>query len=189
MKTISKRFNTFFVGALTCLFSIVAMTDARAQTCIAPPSGLVSWWPGDGNANDIKSGNNGALQNGATFTQGIVSQAFLLDGVDDFVPIANAQNLELQDSTIDAWMSWQPSFTSGGHRCFQLWRVRGYALGVAGPDTVSGPGGLNPIHDHELFLTRVGFNGVSSQGMAIQDTNWHHVGTKVEAPSSFTLMG
>src|SRR5437899_5165224 len=22
-------------------------------TCVAPPSGMVSWWPGDGNANDI----------------------------------------------------------------------------------------------------------------------------------------
>jgi hypothetical protein len=26
---------------------------ARAQTCIPPPPGMVGWWPGDGNANDI----------------------------------------------------------------------------------------------------------------------------------------
>src|SRR5262245_25202381 len=25
-----------------------------SPACVAPPSGLVSWWPGDGNANDIQ---------------------------------------------------------------------------------------------------------------------------------------
>jgi len=35
-------------------------TGSSAQTspvCVPPPSGLVSWWPGDGNANDIINSN------------------------------------------------------------------------------------------------------------------------------------
>src|SRR5438067_13928369 len=28
-------------------------------TCIAPPAGMVGWWPGENNANDIKGANNG----------------------------------------------------------------------------------------------------------------------------------
>ena len=35
----------------------------------------MSWWPGDGTADDIIDGNDGVL-NGATFTPGIVGQAF-----------------------------------------------------------------------------------------------------------------
>src|ERR1700710_2357327 len=30
-----------------------------AQTCVAPPSGLVAWWQGEGNAYDFISGSNG----------------------------------------------------------------------------------------------------------------------------------
>ena len=45
----------------------------------APPSpGLLNWWPGNGNANDIVSGVNGTMRNGATFAAGKVNQAFSL---------------------------------------------------------------------------------------------------------------
>jgi hypothetical protein len=39
-------------------------------TCFPPPAGMVAWWPGDGNANDVVGGNNGTVQNGATFAPG-----------------------------------------------------------------------------------------------------------------------
>ena len=42
------------------------------QTCAAPPSGMLSWWPGEGNANDIQGTNNGTLQNGVGFAAGEV---------------------------------------------------------------------------------------------------------------------
>jgi len=32
---------------------VVAATPSMAQACVQPPSGLVAWWPGDGNAKDI----------------------------------------------------------------------------------------------------------------------------------------
>ena len=38
--------------------------------CIPPPPDMISWWPGDGNANDIIGSTNGTLQNGATFAPG-----------------------------------------------------------------------------------------------------------------------
>ena len=34
---------------------------AAAQDCFPAPEGLVSWWPGDGNADDINDGNAGTL--------------------------------------------------------------------------------------------------------------------------------
>jgi hypothetical protein len=53
--------------------------------CLAPPTGLVAWWPGDGVTTDIVGGNNGILENGAGYGSGWVRQAFTLDGVNDRV--------------------------------------------------------------------------------------------------------
>ena len=49
-----------------------------APTCVSPPSGLIGWWPGNGNANDIVGGNNGVAQN-ITYTTGVAGQAFACD--------------------------------------------------------------------------------------------------------------
>ncbi|MGH7253236.1 MAG: hypothetical protein ACREIE_05490, partial [Nitrospiraceae bacterium] len=73
---------------LLLVFTLVGNAAAQ-QTCTPPPPGLVSWWPGNGNSNDIADSNNGTLQNGATFVTGKVSQAFTFDGQDDFVQVPN----------------------------------------------------------------------------------------------------
>ena len=84
-----------------------AGSAGKCRTCTPPPPNMVSWWPGDGNANDIQDGNNGTLQNGATFAAGMVDQAFLLDGIDDFIDVGNAPNLQVSagEFTVDAWVN------------------------------------------------------------------------------------
>jgi len=110
MKTMSKTFRTLFVGGLIPFFSLVAISHAGAQTCVQPPPSLVSWWPGDGNADDIQNGNDGTLQNGATFAAGMVGQAFSLDGVDDHVRIPHNANLNPSGAfTVDFWMKGDPT--------------------------------------------------------------------------------
>jgi len=77
---------------------------APGQTCDPAPDGLVGWWPGDGNANDIASTNNGALEAGATAdTPGIDGSAFLFDGT-DYVSIPDAPVLHPANLTIEAWV-------------------------------------------------------------------------------------
>lgn len=79
--------------------------EAAAHTCVEPPSGLVSWWPGDGDADDIVGDSHGTLQNGATFSGGVVGQAFSFDGVDDFVSVPHAARQNIRQAlTIDAWV-------------------------------------------------------------------------------------
>jgi hypothetical protein len=75
--------------------------------CVTAPAGLIGWWPGDNNANDIQGGNNGTLQNGATFATGEVDQAFSLDGADDHVLIGNPASLNSfpMGITLDAWIN------------------------------------------------------------------------------------
>jgi concanavalin A-like lectin/glucanase superfamily protein/thrombospondin type 3 repeat protein len=74
--------------------------------CFPPPTSMISWWPGDGNTNDIQDGNNGTLQGGATFSSGEVGQAFNFDGSTGHVFIGNPANLKLTNAiTIDAWVN------------------------------------------------------------------------------------
>ena len=70
--------------------------------CVPPPSGMVSWWPGDTDANDIQDGNNGTLINDALAgVTGKVDGAFSFDGVDDYVDVGNIG--VTGDWTIDFW--------------------------------------------------------------------------------------
>jgi len=69
--------------------------------CIEPPNGLISWWPGDGNANDIEDGNDGTLVNGAASAPGKVGQAFSLDGIDDHISVNSNSNLNPSSFTYD----------------------------------------------------------------------------------------
>jgi concanavalin A-like lectin/glucanase superfamily protein len=76
-------------------------------TCLAPPAGMTNWWPGDGNARDIRGGRNALLRDNATTGPGLVSGAFVLDGAGDFLEVPHAPALDLGtgDFTIDLWVN------------------------------------------------------------------------------------
>ena len=84
-----------------------ASSAGKCRSCTAPPANMVGWWPGDGNAVDIQSGNNGTLQNGATFAPGEVAQAFGFDGASAVVEVPNnaAYDFGSSDFTIDTWVN------------------------------------------------------------------------------------
>ena len=67
---------------------------------------IVAWWPGDGNHYDVVGGNDGTLQGGVTFESGLVGSAFRLDGVDDYLVVADDPALEFPANamTIEAWV-------------------------------------------------------------------------------------
>lgn len=90
----------------SCSFAVTVTDNEAPKSCVTPPAGMVSWWTGDGNGNDIEGSNNGMLQNGAIATgAGKVGQAFSLDGVNDYVTVANHSSLNgFSSATIDAWI-------------------------------------------------------------------------------------
>ena len=131
---------------------------------------MVSWWPGDGNANDIQGSNNGTLLNGATFAPGMVGQAFSFDGVDDEISIAHtpALNFGPSDSfTVDAWL--KPSTSVLGTQ-----RVALSLTYVCSPESIL----LILLTDGRIdFAIRDSDNtavDVTSPG-SIVDGQWHHV--------------
>src|SRR2546426_1818783 len=74
--------------------------------CCNPPPGLVSWWPGEGNANDVVGSNNGKLVNGVSFVPGLVGQAISLNGINQYVNLGNSASLQVSHGnfTTDAWV-------------------------------------------------------------------------------------
>ncbi len=76
-----------------------------ASVCTAAPPGMVAWWPGEGNADDIRGENNGTLQGSPTFPAGEVGQAFGLNGSNQYVSIPDSPSLQLTNLTIDAWVN------------------------------------------------------------------------------------
>lgn len=96
--------KSLFLITTTLFFSFIAYPLAATQNCASSPTGLVSWWPGDGNANDIVGPNQGTLQNGATFASGLIDQAFSFDGTDDFVEVPNSPSLMITGAfTVEFW--------------------------------------------------------------------------------------
>jgi Concanavalin A-like lectin/glucanases superfamily/Immunoglobulin domain/Bacterial Ig domain len=78
-----------------------------APVCDPPPSGLVDWWQGEGNANDSFGTNNGSLINGVTFTNGEVGRAFSFNGTSDYVSISASPTLDVGQGsglTLEAWI-------------------------------------------------------------------------------------
>ncbi len=49
----TSMFKASLAGGLSSLLMFTLAGQAVAQTCVQPPVGLVSWWPGDGDATDI----------------------------------------------------------------------------------------------------------------------------------------
>jgi hypothetical protein len=82
------------------------MLATMGTACVSPPPNMISWWTGDGSADDLQNGNDGTLVNGATFAAGMVDQGFSLDGVNDRIDVPDSGNLDVSSQmTIDAWIN------------------------------------------------------------------------------------
>ena len=150
-----------------------------AQTCTPSPSGMVSWWPGDGNANDIVGGNHGTLQNGAAFAAGKVGQAFSFDGVDDFVRIPISPSLQTVSNaiTIDMWVklnslpSTRPVPFSGPGALLLNNHIQNFGSPVSGVTSSVNPSGAVTF---QTRLNNICCQAVTSNGV-LQIGIWHHI--------------
>ncbi len=132
--------------------------------CVPAPSGLFGWWPAEGDAKDVAGTNNGMLVNGVNFTNGMVGQAFSLDGASSYVSIPDAPSFHglTSNITIEAWIKvnqfpsgdWTAIVTKGD----SSWR----------------------LHRHgSTSVISFSIGGLSSADLAgnrnVNDGQWHHV--------------
>ena len=106
----TSRLVTLLAGVLFIVWG--GRGSAQAPSCVPPPSGMVAWWPGDGNTNDIAGGNNGTIVGGVSYAPGKVNQAFSLDGTTGYVQVPDSSSLKVTGQiTIAAWIN--PSALGG----------------------------------------------------------------------------
>src|ERR1035441_4179534 len=101
------------VLALTALVQLSTLNPQlcaqQATNCTPALSGLVSWWPGDGFALDVAGTNNGTLQGGATYTNGLVGQAFSFNGVSGWIDVTNEAPLNPTGPfSLEYWINGKP---------------------------------------------------------------------------------
>ena len=155
--------SLFLLGLF--LLTGCSKTESFLRPIGSPTASLVSRWTGDGDANDIIDGNDGTLQNGATFASGVVGQAFSFDGIDDWV-LASATNIDnLQQVTIEAWVK-HNSLPSGQ---IERYVTISGSIAVLRHDGENGPRQLHFYMKIDGVLHHVRANGVLQTGV------FHHV--------------
>jgi len=144
-------------------------------TATVTPGGLVGWWAGDGNANDI-SGNNlhGAL-NGNAFAVARVGQGFDLNDLNG-ITVPDNPALNQQNFTLEAWVTALP-FTCAG--CGQFIAAKS-GVGFTGYELATlreGSGGSGGA----VRFTIQGLSGADLiDDNSIADGNFHHVAATYE---------
>lgn len=77
-----------------------------APACTVVPTGLISWWPGDGNSADAM-GTNNLTQFNAGYVTGKVDRAFNFNGDGGFASAPTSSSVNFgkdEDFTIEAWI-------------------------------------------------------------------------------------
>lgn len=88
---------------ISCLAVIAIPARAASPTCVNPPTGLVSWWPGDTNNDDIAGSNNPNAASGVSLVPAEVLDGFSL-GQNGYLEVAPSQSLENQNFTWAFWV-------------------------------------------------------------------------------------
>jgi hypothetical protein len=129
--------------------------------------GLVSWYQGEGNADDATDQNPGTASPGVTFGPGEVGQAFHFNGVDSEVRVPNSSTLEPSTVTVELWIN---SSTPGDQVYLLSKGASGGSYGSYALDTASGDGLFFDV------LTSLGFVRSPAAALAsVFDGQWHHV--------------
>lgn len=105
-----KQFTTFV------LFAIIGLSSAFAQ--IHLDSGLVGYWPFNGNANDLSANGNNGTVSGATLTTdrfGNANSAYYFNGTSAYITVPNSTSLNPQNAiSLCAWY-YSADFTGDGY--------------------------------------------------------------------------
>lgn len=88
-------------AATTFAALVLTPTQTLAQALPMP----VHWYRGDGNANDSVGAVHGIERNGASYAPGLSGEAFLLDGIDDYIELPSAA-APTGSFTFEAWLQY-----------------------------------------------------------------------------------
>ena len=165
----------------------VLTVNSTPTNCAAAPGSMVSWWTGNGNAEDSVGPNFGIMAGATSFAPGKVGQAFSFDGVSGWVDIPLPTSLDPTGPfSVEAWIKANPQQPNGvflivdkshGFTDYTGWGLQGNADGTFA----------------FFFGTGGSFPQVNSVGSVLDD-QWHHVagvftGTQLQIFMDGTMQG
>jgi len=137
-----------------------------------PSTGLVSWWPFNGNANDESGTGNDGVLNGPALTEdrfGNSDQAYEFNGTSDYIEIQDDPTLDLEtELSISVWINTndftQPQYIINKSTNGQS---DSWLLDLS----------ANPVNESEIRLIIGGLTPVLPYSDPVVNTNntWYHV--------------
>jgi hypothetical protein len=149
------------------IFASVTSSNATITvlqtTSATPPTSLIAWWRGEGNAWDQVGGHQGTALASTTYAPAYVGQGFVFDGhPGSGVDISDSADLHVQNFSIEFWIKRGSTTLST------------YGFGNA-PLFGYGNGGYS-VAMNKVGNILVGKTGdFFTLGPSIQDTQFHHV--------------
>jgi hypothetical protein len=159
------RLTTFSIAILIATASFAQIPN------YVPTTGLVGWWPFNGNANDESGNGNNGTVNGAMLSSdrfGNVNKAYNFDGVDDFIEIADNNIFHFGTNS-----SFSVSFWLKYNSNMNLNSIVSKAL----PSNPSDGYQIMLINNKSRFdFMSSGASNIDFQGVNdLNDNNWHFV--------------
>jgi RHS repeat-associated protein len=156
--------------------------------CSPAPSGLVGWWPAEGNALDEAARDDGTLQGGATYAPGMIGQAFSLNGSNSYVMFPASSNLNVglgAGLTIEGWID--PSSVSPAQALVE-WHSLGY-FGAQFWISIPTPNGTGPGCLYANLIDTVGLSHqfASAPGLVVSNA-FQHVGLTYDKSSGLASL-
>lgn len=164
--------KTLACGALALLIS--SNINSSAQSCVIPPTSLVSWWSGESSANDEQGNNPGLVQGGTSFVGGKVGQAFSFDGAGDYISVAASSSLDVGTGdgfTIEGWI--RPATTSS-QQVIVEWNDGSSSVGVHFMHSIGVLGGAGSLFAN-ILDTSGGDHYFATAAGVLNTANFQHV--------------
>jgi len=101
------NYSVVVSNAFGTVTSSNALLTVNTSSCVSVPGGIVSWWPAEGNGNDVAGSNPGTVNGGVSYSGGEVGQAFNFNGTSGtiLVPASGSMNVGLSNGfTVECWI-------------------------------------------------------------------------------------
>src|SRR4051812_34073619 len=100
--------NRFLLLLIAVGATLAVVAQASEPACASAPSGLVSWWKGEGNTLDSVDGNSGLAVANLSYASGKVGQAFYFSGTNGHIKVPASSNLNVglgSGLTVEGWIN------------------------------------------------------------------------------------
>jgi hypothetical protein len=144
-----------------------------------PTSGLLGYWPFDGNANDFSgNSNNGTVTNAilAVDRFGNANNAYNFNGVNSFITVPNSSTVDIADNTSFSVSFWMKTSPNVGYACVFAKHIAGYWNGYSAVVNNFDQGYCTTPGHLLTYVASGAFQDACTNNNIADDTeNWYHV--------------